>query len=439
MKTLSTTDPSFRDEWQKILQGPRDGERLEVETTVREILEKVRREGDRALLNLTEKFDGHRPADLIVTAQEIQEAVNTVSGADKKTLRLAFQRIRAFHQWQLKRLLGAKKSRIWLKKEGGVQVGEKVTPIERVGIYVPGGLAAYPSTVLMNAIPARVAGVKEIVMVSPWSGGKINPLTLFAAKLAGVDKIFKIGGAQAIAALAYGAETVPAVDKIVGPGNIYVATAKRLVFGQVGIDMIAGPTEVVIVADQTARPDYVASDLLSQAEHDTEAVGVVITTSQELTGALEKEIGRQLENLERREILQEALARQGLIILTRNERESVDLVNEFAPEHLELHVKNPKRLLPKIRNAGAIFLGRHTPVAVGDYLAGPNHVLPTSMTARFSSPLGVSDFLKRSSLIEFAPKALERLGPHVARLANMEGLTAHALSVEIRRIRRKPL
>lgn len=342
-------------------------------------------------------------------------------------MKLAAARIERFHREQARRL-----PKSWKKKDAGAVLGEKVQAIDRVGIYVPGGLAAYPSTVLMNAIPAKVAGVREIVMVSPWAGGTCNPYTLAAARIAGVDRIFKIGGAQAIAALAYGTKSVPAVDKIVGPGNIFVATAKRFVFGRVGIDMIAGPTEIIVVADDTADANFVASDLLSQAEHDPLAAPILITPSRRLAPLVLQALDRQLRTLKRREILKRSLRGQGLLVLTRNMKEAIDLANQSAPEHLSLQVKNAAGVASQIRNAGAIFIGPYAPVAFGDYIAGPNHVLPTVRTARFSSPLGVGDFLKRSSLIGFDQKSFGKLAPHVMRLANLEGLTAHAASVQIR-------
>lgn len=426
LKILKSTDPDFERNFRNLLHRS-DEESLDVEEAVRAILQDVRKNGDRALFKYTKKFDRHSPERLEVTPDEIREAYRQVGAKELQSLKIAARRIETFHKLQKRRFLPS-----WKKRQEGLLWGEQIWPIHRVGIYVPGGLAAYPSTVLMNTIPASVAGVSEIFMASPWSQGTINPYTLVAAHLAGVDRIFKLGGAQAIAALAYGTENIPSVDKIVGPGNIYVATAKRLVFGKVGIDMIAGPTEVVIIADETANPAFIAIDLLSQAEHDPKAVPILITPSQKIIDAVLPEIDKQSEKLKRSQILSSAIRDHGLVILTRDVFEAIHITNEIAPEHLELQIRSPTAALSQLRNAGAVFLGHDTPVAFGDYLAGPNHVLPTSGTARFSSPLGVLDFLKRSSLIEANPHFLRRMGPHVARLAKLEGLTAHAASVEIR-------
>jgi histidinol dehydrogenase len=426
MKTLATTAPFFEENWSDFLKRSAETDAT-VEATVREVIADVRARGDAALLDTTEQFDGHRPAALEVSRAEIDAAVKSVDPEALRALKTAAARIGDFHRLQKKRLAAS-----WTTRKGGVLLGEQIRPLDRVGIYVPGGLAAYPSTVLMNAIPARVAGVKEIVMVSPWREGKPNAHTLAAARLAGVTKVFKIGGAQAVAALAYGTASVPAVDKIVGPGNAYVAAAKRLVFGKTGIDMIAGPTEIAVVADEGASPEGVAADLLSQAEHDPMAVSVLLTHSEKLIRTVQEALERQLGGLERRVILKKSIEGCGLIVKTRNLNESLALSNRFAPEHLSVQVRNARKALPKIRHAGAIFLGPYAPVAFGDYLAGPNHVLPTSGTARFSSPLGVSDFFKRSSVIEIAQNAFEKLAPVVIRLAGLEGLTAHAASVAVR-------
>lgn len=426
MEIFNTCDPTFIQVWSNFLRRSTEGD-PSVEETVREIIANVRNQGDQAVLEYTERFDKHRPASIELSRQEIEAAVKQVKPEVMKSLRLAAARIQAFHKQQLK-----KSSAPWSSRSEGASLGERVSPMDRIGIYVPGGLAAYPSTVLMNTIPARIAGVKEIVMVSPWRSGLWDPHTLAAAKLAGVTRIFKVGGAQAVAALAYGTETIPAVDKIVGPGNAYVAAAKRLVFGKVGIDMIAGPTEIAVIADAHADPEHVAADLLSQAEHDPLAVPVLMTPSKKLVQAVHDELERQLQNLPRREIIRQAIDGQGAVVLTRTIAEAIDLSNQFAPEHLSLQVRNPKKILSRIRNAGAVFLGPWSPVAFGDYLAGPNHVLPTSGTARFSSPLGVADFLKRTSVLEFDRKSFERLAPHVMQLARLEGLTAHAASVSVR-------
>ena len=427
MKTLSTKDASFRGFWSDFLRRSAEGDPA-IETTVKHILDDVRRRGDAAVLDYTSRFDGHRPAVLEVSPEEMAKAAASVPAKAMKALKTAAARIHAFHRRQHGKL-----PRSWTVRENGALLGEQVRPLDRVGIYVPGGLAAYPSTVLMNAIPAKVAGVKEIVMVSPWREGRPNPATLAAAKIAGVTKIFKIGGAQAVAALAYGTASIAAVDKIVGPGNAYVAAAKRLVFGKVGIDMIAGPTEIVVIADERANPESVAADLLSQAEHDPMAVPILLTHSQKLAAAAQSALERQIRSLERRAILKESLDGQGLVVQTKSLAESLDLSNQFAPEHLSLQIRNPEKSLSKVRHAGAVFLGPYSPVAFGDYLAGPNHVLPTSGTARFSSPLGVGDFLKRSSLIGMGQNAFETLAPVVIELAELEGLTAHGHSVDVRR------
>ncbi|HEX5036627.1 MAG TPA: histidinol dehydrogenase [bacterium] len=427
MKILKTDEAFFEENYSGFLKRASEGD-AQAAATAQGVIADIRAQGDAALFDYTERFDGHRPEALEVTKAEIDAAMKSIEPKALQALKTAAARIRKFHLQQKKKIAAS-----WTTQNEGVFVGEQIRPLARVGIYVPGGLAAYPSTVLMNAVPAKVAGVKEIIMVSPWRDGKPNPHTLAAAKLAGVTKIFKIGGAQAVAALAYGTKTIPAVDKIVGPGNAYVAAAKRLVFGKVGIDMIAGPTEIAVVADDGAAPESVAADLLSQAEHDPMAVSVLFTHSEKLIEAVQSALDRQLSGLERRSILKKAIEGSGLIVKTKNVNESIDLSNRFAPEHLSVQVKNARKTLPKIRHAGAIFLGPLSPVAFGDYLAGPNHVLPTSGTARFSSPLGVGDFLKRSSVIEVGPKAFEKLGPVVVRLAELEGLTAHAASVSVRK------
>ncbi len=426
MKTLKSSAPGFQKKLDKTL-GRSTKESKKIETVVSKIIQDVQKNGDPALRHYTKKFDHHTLKNFEVTSSEIEAAYQKIGWEELNSLKMAASRIEAFHRIQKEKVLSS-----WGMDQDGIFVGEEIRALHRIGIYVPGGLAAYPSTVLMNAIPASVAGVSEIVMVSPWNKGIINPYTLVAAHLAGVTRIFKIGGAQAIAALAYGTKSIPAVDKIVGPGNIFVATAKRLVFGKVGIDMIAGPTEVVIIADDTANPAFIASDLLSQAEHDPKAVPILITCSEKTAAAVLKEISRQLKTLERREILALSLKKQGLIIMVKDTYEALHIADQIAPEHLELQIQNPMKAIPQLKNAGAIFLGNNTPVAFGDYLAGPNHVLPTSGTARFASPLGVIDFLKRSSLMEVSDAFLELMGPHVARLARLEGLTAHAASVEIR-------
>lgn len=398
-----------------------------VEQTVKEILADVRCRGDEALLEYTARFDrlALTVATLEVSAVEIAQALATVDADTLATLQLAADRIAAFHARQ--------KEETWLSSdEPDVQLGQKVTPLDRVGIYVPGGKAAYPSSVLMNAVPAKVAGVGEIIMVVPMPDGVINPYVLAAAHIAGVDRIFKVGGAQAVAALAYGTKTVPRVDKITGPGNIYVATAKRLVFGTVDIDMIAGPSEILVINDGSGDPAHIAADLLSQAEHDELAAAILITTDEAFGQRVAAELQSQLAQLSRAAIARQSIDSYGAIILARDLDEAAGFSNRIAPEHLELAVDDPFALLPKIRHAGAIFLGHHTPEAAGDYLAGPNHTLPTGGTARFFSPLGVEDFVKKSSLICFSKEGLERLGGSVIKIAELEGLEAHAKSVSIR-------
>ncbi|MDO8462122.1 MAG: histidinol dehydrogenase [Deltaproteobacteria bacterium] len=398
--------------------------------TVERILSQVQKDGDSAVLSYTWRFDKIRlrASQLEVTDREKKAAWKKADRSVVAALKVAARNIRSFHERQAK-LLSPQE---WHQKKNGLFVGQRRTPIERVGVYVPGGRAAYPSTVLMNAVPARIAGVSKIVMVSPSSGGEINPHTLVAAEIAGVDQIFKIGGAQAIAALAYGTQTIPKVDKIVGPGNIYVATAKKLVFGEVAIDMVAGPTEVVIIADDSANPLWVATDLMSQAEHDPEARPILISPSARLIREVRRKVEKLVPLSPRKVIMASSFESEGQAILVKNLREACLEANRLAPEHLELMVKSPRKLLPWIKNAGAIFLGNFSPVALGDYAAGPNHVLPTGGTARFSSPLGVSDFLKYSSVIEATPKGLQKLSSVIQKIATAEGLTVHAESVRVR-------
>ena len=398
-----------------------------VEKTVRKIIDDVRKSGDDALISYTEKFDGVKlaPKKIRVTEKEIEKAYGDVPEEDVDALRLAARRIADFHERQ--------KTQSWfVQEDSGAMLGQRVLPLECVGIYVPGGKASYPSSVLMNAVPAKVAGVPKVVMCVPAPGGKLNPGVLVAADLAGVDEIYKVGGAQAVAAMAYGTKTIPRVDKIVGPGNIYVATAKRLVFGAVDIDMVAGPSEILVVADKTANPAFVAADMLSQAEHDEMASAVLVTDSPELADAVKLELDAQIKELPRRKVAEKSLADFGAIILVRDLNEAAEIANRIAPEHLELSVDRPMELLPKIKNAGAIFMGHYTPEAVGDYCAGPNHVLPTGGTARFFSPLSTDDFVKKSSVLMYTKEALEELAPAVLRIAKMEGLDAHARMVEKR-------
>jgi histidinol dehydrogenase len=395
--------------------------------TVQEILDDVRKRGDDALCEYTERFDRLKleAGTLEVSALEIEQALAAVDSDTLATLRLAADRIAAFHNKQ--------KETTWLSHdEPDIQLGQMVTPLDRVGIYVPGGKAAYPSSVLMNAVPAKVAGVGEIIMTVPMPDGVVNPYVLAAAHIAGVDRIFKIGGAQAVAALAYGTATVPRVDKITGPGNIYVATAKRLVFGTVDIDMIAGPSEILVINDGSGNPAHIAADLLSQAEHDELAAAILITTDEAFGRQVGEALESQLEQLSRAVIARQSIDSFGAIILARDLVEAAAFSNQIAPEHLELAVADPFALLPQIRHAGAIFLGHHTPEAAGDYLAGPNHTLPTGGSARFFSPLGTDDFVKKSSLISFSAEGLNRLGKSIIKIAELEGLEAHARSVSIR-------
>ena len=400
----------------------------EIHRRVEEIVATVRDKGDAALLDFTERFDrvSLTARELAVTAVEIEAAESAVGVTTMRALRYAAERIERFHRESA--------PRSWRMTDAlGSRLGQEVRPLDRVAVYVPGGRAAYPSTVLMTVIPARVAGVKEIVLVSPPSADKsLNPAVLAAARVAGVTEAYRIGGAQAVAALAYGTETIRRVDKIVGPGNIYVALAKSQVFGDVGIDMIAGPSEVMVVADASADPEWVAADLLAQAEHDPMARAVLLTPSRALVDAVAAATERQLAGLPRREIAGAALRSHGALVLTRSLEEAVEVANLLAPEHLELQVADPDALLAQVRNAGAVFLGRYTPEVVGDYVAGPNHVLPTGGTARFASALGTEDFVKRLSVIQYAPAGLRDAGPHVAELARVEGLDGHGVAATMR-------
>src|SRR5216117_283864 len=423
---LRTSDPTCQRHLQKLFtRGESSSE--QVEEGVRAILRAVRKKGDRALFAYTWAFDGLRltPKTLTVTKPEREAALAALPKPERVALQTAAKRIATFHRKQ--------RQAAWSYQDSlGVTLGQKIAPLERVGVYVPGGKAAYPSSVLMNVVPAKVAGVKEVIVVSPPSPQGDHPGILAAARLAGADAFFRLGGAQAVAALAYGTQTVPRVDKIVGPGNIYVATAKRLVFGQVDIDMVAGPSEVLVIADDSASPAYVAADMLSQAEHDELAAPLCVTASEQVAAAVVQALAEQLASLKRRKIAASSLRRHGAVIVTRDRAETVDLANAIAPEHLELVVKNPRSWLKDIHHTGAIFVGPLSTEPFGDYNAGPNHVLPTGGTARFSSPLGVYDFLKRTNVIQASPRALATLGPHVVRLAEMEGLEAHARAVQYR-------
>jgi histidinol dehydrogenase len=395
-----------------------------VEPVVRAVVADVRRRGDRAVAQATRRFDRVtlEPSRRSIGPEEIRRACARLDPGDLRALRLAARRIRAYHRRQVERSFR-------YRDPLGVELGQEIRPLQRVGVYVPGGLAFYPSSVLMNAIPARVAGVPEVIAVSPPHADGEPDSLLAAAHVAGVDRIYRVGGAQAIAALAFGTETIPRVDKIVGPGNAYVAAAKRLVAGWVGIDMVAGPSEVLVVADAGADPGLVAADLLAQAEHGPDSTAICLTTSARLGAAVERAVEDQLRALPRAAMARRSLATRGAIVVTRSLDEAVELANRFAPEHLELAVERPERLVPRIHHAGAIFLGHTTPEAFGDYLAGPNHVLPTGGSARFASPLGVYDFVKRTSVIRAPRKALARLGSPLKRLAAMEGLSAHAEAV----------
>jgi histidinol dehydrogenase len=399
----------------------------EVAIVVKEVVERVRKHGDPAVLEYTKKFDRVTLAlkDLKVSPEEIRNAYTKVEAQKVDALKRAAQNIRAFHEKQ--------KMSSWVSQEAdGVILGQLARPIQSAGVYVPGGKACYPSSVLMNVIPAKVAGVEHLVMCSPVPGGIMNPYILVAADIAGVSEIYKIGGAQAIAAMAYGTATIPRVDKIVGPGNIYVATAKRYVFGQVDIDMIAGPSEILVIADHSANPIFVASDLLSQAEHDELASSILVTTSRDLAEKVDAEVERQLANLSRKEIARKAIDRFGVIVIAGDLKAAAEVSNSIAPEHLELAVEKPFELLALIKNAGAIFLGHYTPESVGDYIAGPNHVLPTGGTARFFSPLSTDSFMKKSSLIFYTKEGLDKVGEAVMQIADVEGLEAHGNTIRVR-------
>ena len=400
--------------------------KMDVESIVSDIIQTVKEKGDAALLSYTEKFDGARLSSLAVTIEEIEEAKSAVEPRFLEILERAAKNIRTFHEKQVR-------NSFILNEQDGIVMGQKVIPVDKAGLYVPGGTAAYPSTVLMDSIPAKIAGVGELVMVTPpMKDGKVNPAILAAASVAGVDKIFKVGGAQAIAALAYGTESVPKVDKIVGPGNAFVAEAKKQVFGKVSIDMIAGPSEILIVADAASNPRHVAADLLSQAEHDKLASAVLVTDSMELAKAVRDEIEAQIPFLERSEIARASIDNNGKIIVAESLATVIEIANEIAPEHLELCVDNPFDYLSDIRHAGSIFMGRNCPEALGDYMAGPNHTLPTSGTAKFSSPLSVDDFVKKTQYTYFTKEALSDIAKDVEFFATKEGLTAHAKSAVIR-------
>ncbi|MFT4560837.1 MAG: histidinol dehydrogenase [Gammaproteobacteria bacterium] len=426
VRQLDTRAPEFLARLDELTRWE-ESKDLSVESTVRDIIHAVRDRGDAALLELTNKFDERNVLSVAeLRIQDIASGREQIDPVLTQALENAADRIRGFHERQIQES--------WSFQEpDGTVLGQIVRPLDSVGVYVPGGKAAYPSSVLMNVIPAKVAGVERIVMAVPAPQGRLEPVVLAAAEIAGVDTIYSIGGAQAIAALAYGTESLRAVDKIVGPGNIYVATAKSMLFGTVGIDMIAGPSEILIVCDGRTDPDWVAMDLFSQAEHDEAAQAILICPDADFLNAVQQSIDRLLPTLERRTVIAQSLSNRGAFIKVGDLDEAIELVNRIAPEHLELSVENPRQYLPAIRHAGAIFLGRYTAEAIGDYCAGPNHVLPTSGTARFFSPLGVYDFQKRSSIIECSPAGAAQLAQTATVLANGEGLTAHGLSAAYRR------
>lgn len=423
---LSTRDADFGERFKAFLGTKRESA-ADVEAVVRAIIDDVAVRGDRALVDYTKKFDGLdlEKTGIRISEQEIDRAVAAADPKALAALELARDRIEAHHRRQLP------KDELYMDPIG-VELGHRWTPIEAVGLYVPGGTAAYPSSVLMNAVPAKVAGVERLAVTVPTPKGEINPLVLAAAKLAGVTEIYRIGGAQAIAALAYGTETIPPVAKIMGPGNIYVAAAKRLVFGRVGIDMIAGPSEVLVLADGSADPDFIAADLLAQAEHDESAQPILVTDDANLAEAVERSVARQLQSLPRSDIAGPSWRDFGAVILVGKLEEAIPLVDRIAPEHLELIGSDAEKLSAKIRNAGAIFIGPHTPEAIGDYVGGSNHVLPTSRSARFASGLGVLDYMKRTSILKCGPEQLQKLGPAAVALGEAEGLEAHARSVRMR-------
>lgn len=427
LKRLNAADPDFLSVLDKLIAWDRVSN-PNVESTVVDILQQVRSRGDEALIEFSNRFDRrdcHSIEQFCLTSEQLQNALESIDDKTREALEQAAQRIRDYHGHQLQES--------WQYQEtDGTVLGQQVTPLERVGIYVPGGKASYPSSVLMNCIPARVAGVSEVIMMVPAPDNQLNPIVLAAAAIAGVDRVFTVGGAQAVAALAYGTETVPAVDKIVGPGNIYVATAKRMVFGTVGLDMVAGPSEILVVCDGLTDPDWIAMDLFSQAEHDEDAQSILIAWDADYLDAVYQSIEKLLPEMERRDIITQSLTNRGALIEVADKDAAISLCNRIAPEHLELSVAEPQSWLPEIRHAGAIFMGRHTAEALGDYCAGPNHVLPTSATSRFSSPLGVYDFQKRSSIIYCSEQGASDLGELASVLGRGESLTAHARSAEYR-------
>ena len=425
MKILRTTDRNFRYDFGKVFKRQFLAQESAL-ANVDDILDDIKRIGDQALIKYTSKFDLHElnTRTMEVSAKEINHALKTVSASDKKALEIAADNIEKFYKQQ--------KITPTIYKNGDVRLELVPRPLERIGIYVPGGKASYPSSVLMAAIPAKVAGVNEIIMCSPWPSGEHNPATLVAAHIAGVKKIFKLGGAQAIAAMAYGTKTIPGVDKIVGPGNIYVTLAKKMVYGEVDVDMIAGPSELVVLSDGSVSPAHVASDLLAQAEHDELATTLLLTNNSNYAIRVEGEVRKQTIRLTRKAIAMESIKKRGLIVLVRTIDEAIDLINEVAPEHLELCLENAGSYVPRIKNAGAIFVGPYSPEAIGDYVAGPSHILPTYGSAKYFSVLQVSDFIKTTSVIEYGPAAFKKYGPVAQQIAELEGLTGHAHSIELR-------
>ncbi len=427
MKIINTNDSNFEAEFENIL-GRAKVDIKKVSGIVNGIIDEIVEDGNKAVISHVSKFDGWTPSnddELFVPVSDMKKAYDNINEKLKESLHLAYDRIKSYHEKQL--------PKSWMTYEkNGTILGQKVTPVDRAGLYIPGGKAAYPSSLLMNAIPAIVAGVEEIVVCTPTPDNEPNELLLAACHLCGIKTVFKVGGASAIAAMAYGTSTLKKVDVITGPGNIFVATAKKLVFGEVNIDMIAGPSEIGILSDESANTKYLAIDLLSQAEHDEMASSIMITTSKDIADATSIEVDNYLKELSRNEIAQKSIDERGCIIIANNMDEAIDLMNEIAPEHLEVMTKNPFELLPQIKHAGAIFLGQNTPEPIGDYIAGPNHTLPTGGTAKFYSPLCVDDFMKKSSIISFSQNAINEIGEQCALLADTEGLTAHAASVRVR-------
>jgi len=427
MKIINTKDVNFAEEFTNILTRAKSDIKG-VSTIVSNIIDEVIKSGNEALKTHIEKFDNwivKNDEDLLISCESMKKAYENIDENLRQSLHIAYDRIKAYHEKQL--------PKSWIDfEENGTILGQKVTAVDKAGLYIPGGKAAYPSSLLMNAIPALVAKVKEIVVCTPTLNNEVNELLLAACYLCKISKVYKVGGASAIAAMAYGTQSIPKVDVITGPGNIFVATAKKLVFGEVNIDMIAGPSEIGILADESAKPEHLAIDLLSQAEHDEMASSILITTCKDLANKTSKEVQNYLVQLEREEIARKSIEQRGVIIIASNMQEAIELMNKIAPEHLEVITKNPFELLSSIKHAGAIFLGENTPEAIGDYIAGPNHTLPTGGTAKFYSPLSVENFLKKSSIISFSKNAINELGEACISLANTESLTAHSKSVQVR-------